>query len=114
MFESLSKLYWKIKVLLKVSGAQLAWEGGLLRLFLKKKRSDLILEKSSLSVCMYESDSHSKCSFKSILEKKHQIFPAGSLFCMSYTKRLSKNPCLRNLSCPENSPVARLRFKDFI
>ena len=71
MLESLPKLYWEIKVLLKGSGAQLAWEGGLLRLFLKKKRSDLILEKSSLSVGIYESDSHSKCSFKSILEKKH-------------------------------------------
>lgn len=37
MLESLSKLYWKIKVLLKGSSAQLAWKGVFSAFFKKRK-----------------------------------------------------------------------------
>ena len=85
------------------SGVQLpGWRvgGGLPWLFLKIKKSTLILqktalilEKCTLFVCIYGLNSHLKCCFKSILEKRHQFFfPAGPSFCVSYMKRLSKCP----------------------
>ena len=54
-----------------------------------QKINALSLEKSALFLCIYRLSFHFKCSFKSILEKKHQIFfPARAYCCMSYMKRL--------------------------
>ena len=88
---------------LTVSGATRRWrEGGNLHCPLLKiekkcpdfaKKSALILEKSVLFVCIYGSNSHLKCSFKIILEKKTpKYFPAGSFFCRSPIKHISKCP----------------------
>ena len=47
------------------------------------KKIALILEKGAPFMYIYELNSHLnsplKCSFKSILEKKHQLFPCGAL-----------------------------------
>ena len=45
------------------------------------KESVVILEKNTPFVCIDGSNSHLKCSFKSVLEKKHQMLSLqGSLF----------------------------------
>ena len=68
------------------------------------KNSVLILEKSALFVCIYGLDSHLKCSFKSILDRRHQrFFPVWHFHCMSYMKRLS------NFPCSKEPPLPRLR-----
>ena len=52
---------------------------GLPCLFWKKTKSTLLLEKIALLECIYRLNSHLKCSFKSILQKKHESFPCGAL-----------------------------------
>ena len=75
----------KLKVYLQdpaldMSGAQLVGGGrGLSFLFLKIGKRSLILEKCTLFVCIYGLNSHLKCCFKSILEKKHQKFSLRDL-----------------------------------
>ena len=46
--------------------------------FLKQTKSTLILEKNVLFVCIYALNSQMKCSFKSIMEKKHENFSLRS------------------------------------
>ena len=47
--------------------------------YLKIEKSSMILEKIALFVCIYGLHSNLKCSFKSILEKKHKNFSLRSL-----------------------------------
>ena len=63
-----------------ITGVQLAGGGGRSPLPFSEnrrkvprfcKKSALNLEKSALFVCIHGLNSHLKCSFKSILEKKH-------------------------------------------
>ena len=55
--------------------------------WLCKKQKALVLEKFSLFVCIYELNSHLKCRFKSILEKKKQFFPRRAfIFCVVQEK----------------------------
>ena len=107
---------------LTVSGATRRWrEGGNLHCPLLKiekkcpdfaKKCALILEKSVLFVCIYGSNSHLKCSFKIIFEKKHQNI---SLLGLSFVGRplniYRSAPISRNLPCPEKFLVTCLSLK---
>ena len=60
--------------------AQLAGGGGRSPLsFLKRKKSVLILEQIALFLCIYGLNSHLKCSFNGIFQKKHLNFSLQSL-----------------------------------
>ena len=77
ILESSSKFYWKIKISLKDPGAQVVGEGRSLPcLFLKKEKKSPNFGKGALFVSIYTLNSHSKCSFKSILEE-NRVFPCG-------------------------------------
>ena len=83
---------------------------GLLCPIWKKKKSTLILqnsvsilEKSVLFVRNYGLNSHLKCSFKSVLEKKHQIFHSGALLLNVVHETFIKVPLFQ-----ETSPVPKL------
>ena len=53
------------------------------RLFWKYKKSALILQKGTfILVCIYGLNSHLKCSFKSMLDKKHQNFYTYDVFLL--------------------------------
>ena len=53
---------------------------GLTCFFLNRQKvRTLILEKTALFVFIYGFNSHLKCHFNSILEKKHENFPCGAL-----------------------------------
>ena len=69
-----------------------------------EKKSPDFFGKNVLFVCIYELNSHLKCSFKSILKKRHQKFPGGALFCISHMKRLSKCPYSKEPSLPRKIP----------
>ena len=77
------------------------------------KESIQILEKITPFVCIDGSNSHLKCSFKSILEKKHQMLSLqGSLFVCHTWKLYWSAPILTILPCPVRSAkflVALLR-----
>ena len=60
------------------------------------------MEKKAL-FCVYNLKSHLKCSFKSILEKKHQNF-FRVVFFMSYMKRLLKCPFSKKPPMPRKNP----------
>ena len=78
-------------------------------LFWKKIKTTLILEKIALFVCIYGLNSHLKCSFKKILEKKHENLSlrSPSFVCCAWSVyRSAFIP--RNLSCPEKFLVLRL------
>ena len=49
-------------------------------IFSKETKSTLILENIALFVCIYGLNSSLKCSFKNILEKKHEVFIEVRLF----------------------------------
>ena len=67
-----------------------------------KKRA-MIFEKNALLVCIYELSSHLKSSFKSMLEKKHQIFSLRTLSIVSLTWNVYRSvPIPRNLPAPKN------------
>ena len=52
-------------------------------------------------MCIYGLNSHLKCSFKNILEKKTRIlFPEEPFFCMPYMKCLSKWPYSKKTFLP--------------
>ena len=66
--------------------------------FLKKEKElRWFCKNSVLFVCIYGLNSHSKCSFQSILEKKEQNLSLQCFFCISYMKRLSKCPYSKKL-----------------
>ena len=67
------------------------------------KKSAMIFEKNALLVCIYELSSHLKSSFKSMLEKKHQIFSLRTLSIVSLTWNVYRSvPIPRNLPAPKN------------
>ena len=63
--------------------------------FWKYEKIALILEKIALFVCIYGLNCHLKCSFKDILEKKHEQFFLRSLKCLSNCRYFKKPilPC---------------------
>ena len=66
--------------------------------------------KKALFMCVYGLNSHLKCSFKSILEKKHQYFFLRSPFWyVCHTLKIYRSaPIPKNLPCPEKFLVVRL------
>ena len=54
------------------------------------------MEKRVLFLCIHGLNSHLKCSFKNILEKKHQTFCLRGLSFL-----LSKRPYSKNFPCPK-------------
>lgn len=62
-----------------------------------------------LFVCINGLNSHWKCSFKKLLEKKHQIFYLWELplYFVSYLKRLWKRPCPSKAPLPPKSSWMR-------
>ena len=103
-----------------MTAAQLAWEGGGLPFpFLKTEKSALILQKNCpdfgkvchVCVHLYGLNYHSKCSFKSILEKWHQNLHLWGLSFVCRTWNVYQGvPIPRNLPCPEKFLVARLNW----
>ena len=62
-------------------------------------------KKGALFVCIYGLNSHLKCSFKSILDKKHQFFfRVGLFYCMSSMKHFSNCPYSKKLPLPRKIP----------
>ena len=72
-------------------------------------KNALILEESALFACIYGLIYYSKCTFKSIFDKKHQNF---SLWTPSFVCRTWNiyqiSPISRILRCPQKIPIARL------
>ena len=64
----------------------------------------LTLEKSALFVCIYGLNPHSKCSFKSILEKNINIFQCGALLLYVVNEMFIEVPLFQETSpAPTNS-----------
>ena len=65
------------------------------------RKSNNFMTFIALFMCIYGLDSHLKCSFKSILEKKHENFFLWSLSFVCRTWSFYQSaPILRNLFCP--------------
>ena len=96
-------------------GAELAeWREGRCSLLFLENR--IKVAEFCKKMCNYGLNSHLKCSFKSILEKKHQdvspkYFNAGSFFSMT-DKNFDQSASIpRNLSCsPKSSDCALVIF----
>ena len=81
--------------------------GGPPALFIKIVQT--LVEKSALFVFIYGFNTHLKCSFKSISEKKHQNFSLWGLSFVCHTPNIYESgPIPRNLPCPEKPVVALL------
>ena len=98
-----------------ILGAELAaWREGRCSLLFLENR--IKVAEFCKKMCNYGLNSHLKCSFKSILEKKHQdvspkYFNAGSFFSMT-DKNFDQSASIpRNLSCsPKSSDCALVIF----
>ena len=114
--QNIKQLLNKLKnqILFEVySGAQLAGGRGrsLLPFFKNRKKSAMILEKSTLFECIYELISHLKCHFQGYLgEKTPKFFPAGLCFCSRTWHVYRSAPIPTNFSCLGKFLVARLIF----